>query len=70
MGPVFDGHVPAPDQFDGMTVETPMMPAGLWGATLAMWPSLIVPPYGLSEGWLWVWTMEAGVRTWRACSVY
>ena len=70
MGPVYDGQHSQPELYDGMTAESPITLLGLWGATLAMWPSVVQPPYGISDGWLWVWTMVVGERTWHTCMVY
>ena len=69
-GPIYDGQLPQPAAYDGMTAERHITPLGLWEATLAMWPSIIQPPYGVSEGWLWIWNEVGGVRVWRICSVY
>ena len=70
VGPIPEGVPPQPENFNQLTEETRITPDDLWIATLAMWPSVLMPPYQISEGWLWVWYYEGDARIWVMCTVF
>ena len=39
--------------------------ASLWEMFMFYWPSNHVPPYTITEGYIWVWSREGNVETWE-----
>ena len=37
----------------------------LWEMLLYYWPSIHVPPYTITDGYIWVWSREGNVETWE-----
>ena len=70
IGPLLDGMGAPPENLGPFTEEIEVDHDEVWRRTLTYWPSAVIPPYGLSEGWLWVWEMDGRDRLWHMVTVY
>ena len=70
IGPLVDGILAPPEPLGPLTAEININHMELCRRTMTYWPSAVIPPFGLSEGYIWIWEVEGQVRLWNMVSVH
>ena len=69
LGPMPELLAAVPPDLGLLTTEYSMQYPELWRTLQHLWPSQMLPPYILSEGWLWCWREERGAYIWEIVGI-
>ena len=70
IGPIPEKYNDLPLILNDITFERHVHNIGeLWYLLMYFWPSGMLPPYPVSESWIWVWHAEGEAIVWELASV-
>ena len=70
IGPIPEDYEELPLILNELSNERHVNNVGeLWHLLMYFWPSCMLPPYPVSESWIWVWYIENGDIVWELASV-